>query len=352
MRSIVVYTVSMNHQDTRTLSPAGQEAVRFRVVAAVRDGMRKSEAARVFGVSRTSIHTWLAKVAAANINALKSKKRGRKPGSRLKGHEAASVVRTITDRCPDQLKMPFVLWTRPAVQQLLSDRFGVSVSVWTVGRYLKRWGFTPQKPLRRAYEQNPAAVKRWLEYEYPAIQHRAKAENAEIHWGDQMGLRSDHQTGTSYSRRGCTPVVRGTGKRFGCNMMSSITNRGTLRFMVFKRRFTSEVMVTFCRRLLRTVQQKVYLILDRHPVHRSRVVQDWLWRHRDRIEVFLIPGYSPELNPDELLNQDVKSNGVGRRRAATREELVGNVRSYLRGTQRRPDIVRNYFKGKHVTYAA
>ena len=147
-------------------------------------------------------------------------------------------------------------------------------------------------------------------------------------------------------------MVRGTGQRFGCNMMSSITNRGTLRFMVFKRRFTSEVMVAFCRRLLRTVPHKVYLILDRHPVHRSRVVQNWLSRHRAQIEVFLIPGYSPELNPDELLNQDVKSNGVGRRRPTTREELVGNVRSYLRSRQRQPGIVRNYFKGKHVTYAA
>lgn len=348
----MVYIVSMRHQDTRTLSPAGQEAVRFRVVAAIRNGMRKSEAARVFGVSRTSIDTWLAKVASTNINALKSKKRGRKPGSRLKGHEAANIVRTITDRCPDQLKMPFVLWTRPAVQQLLVDRLGVSVSLSTVGRYLKHWGFTPQKPLRRAYERDPVAVRRWLECEYPSIQRRAKAENAEIHWGDQMGLRSDHQVGTSYSRRGCTPVVRCTGKRFGCNMMSSITNHGTLRFMVFKRRFTSEVMVAFCRRLLRTVGQKVYLILDRHPVHRSRVVQEWLSRHRARIELFLLPGYSPELNPDELLNQDVKSNGVGRRRPATREELIDNVRSYLRGTQRQPEIVRNYFQGKHVTYAA
>jgi len=342
----------MSQQDTRTLSPSGQEAVRFRVVGAVRNGMSKSEAARVFCVSRTSIDAWLAKVAAGNINSLKSKKRGRKAGTRLKGHEASCVVRTITDRCPDQLKMPFALWTRAAVQELLSDRFGMSVSVWTVGRYLKRWGFTPQKPLRRAYEQDPVAVKRWLACEYPAIQRRAKSENAEIHWGDQMGLRSDHQTGTTYSRRGCTPVVRGTGKRFGCNMMSSITNHGTLRFMVFKRRFTAEVMVAFCKRLIRTVRQKVYLILDRHPVHRSRVVQAWLARHRARIEVFLLPGYSPELNPDELLNQDVKSNGAGRRRPATQEELVNNIRSYLRGTQRQPEIVRNYFKGKHVTYAA
>jgi transposase len=134
--------------------------------------------------------------------------------------------------------------------------------------------------------------------------------------------------------------------------MSTITNRGTLRFMVFKARFTIPVMVEFLERLLRTVTHKVYLIVDGHPVHRSRIVQGWLASRRDRMEMFFLPGYSPELNPDELLNHDVKANAVGRRRAATRAELVGNVRSYLKGTQRRPDIVKNYFKEKHVTYAA
>jgi transposase len=159
----------MNGHDTRTLSPAAQEEIRFRVVAALQAGMGKSKAARTFGVSRTSINSWLAKVVSGNATALKSRKRGRKPGSRLKGHEAARVVRTITDRCPDQLKMPFALWTREAVQRLLAERFSLSVSVWTVGRYLKRWNLTPQKPLRRAYEQNPEKVKRWLEEEYPRI---------------------------------------------------------------------------------------------------------------------------------------------------------------------------------------
>jgi transposase len=342
----------MNTKDTRRLSPEAQEEIRFRVVAAVRGGMRKGEAARRFRVSRPSIDTWLKKVESGTVRALKSKKRGPKPGSRLKGHQAALVVRTVTDHCPDQLKMPFVLWTREAVQTLLRKRFAVEVSVWTVGRYLKRWGLTPQKPLRRAYERNPVKVQRWLGQEYPAIRGRAKRENAEIHWGDQMGVRSDHHAGRSYGRRGQTPVIPATGKRFGCNMMSTITNRGTLRFMIFQKRFTTSVMIDFLSRLARSVKHKVYLILDNHPVHRAGRVKKWLSEHAGQLELFFLPDYSPELNPDELLNQDVKTNAVGRRNAATPQELVGNLRAYLRSTQRRPGIVQNYFREEHVAYAA
>jgi transposase len=287
-----------------------------------------------------------------NLTSLKAKPRGRPKGTQLAPHEAATTVRLITDRCPDQLKLPFALWTRAAVQQLLSDRYGLEVSVWTVGRYLARWGLTPQKPLRRAYERDPVAVQRWLDEEYPAIEKQAKAENAEIHWGDQMGLRADHQAGTSYGRRGRTPVIAGTGQRFRCNMMSTITNRGELSFMVFKENFNAAVFVKFLRRLLRLRQRKVLLIVDRHPTHRSATLQRWLTRHVGQVELFFLPGYSPDLNPDEFLNQDVKSNALGRQRPATRSEMIDGVRSYLRSTQRRPAIVRSYFQAESVRYAA
>jgi transposase len=165
----------MKTHDTRHLSPDAQEALRFRVVRAVRGGLRKAAAARTFAVSRTSIDRWLAIAALGNINSLKSKRRGRPKGTRLAPHQAATTVRLISDRCPDQLKLPFALWTRQAVQQLLAERYGLQVSVWTVGRYLARWGLTPQKPLRRAYERDPLAVQRWLDTEYPAIVKQAKA---------------------------------------------------------------------------------------------------------------------------------------------------------------------------------
>jgi hypothetical protein len=258
----------------------------------------------------------------------------------------------IEDRCPDQLHLPFALWTREAVGQLIAWRFGIHMSVWTVGRYLQHWGFTPQKPLRRAYEQDPAAVRRWLETEYPAIRRRAKAEQAEIHWGDEMGMRSDHQVGTSYGRRGRTPTIPGTGQRFGCNMISAITNRGRLVFMVFKCRFTTPVFVTFLKRLVRHLGRTVFLIVDGHPVHRAAAVKRWLAEHSRQMRVFHLPGYSPKLNPDELLNQDVKSNAVGRQRPQNRQEMVATVRAYLHSTRRRPDIVQNYFLQEDVRYAA
>jgi len=338
--------------DARKLSPAAQEDLRRRVVAAVREqGMSQVDAAATFQVSRASIHNWLRAVEQSGTTALKAHKRGPKPHSRLEGHQAATIVRMIEDRCPEQLHLPFALWTREAVQQLIVQRCGIDLSVWTVGRYLAKWGFTPQKPLRRAYEQDAAAVKEWMEREYPSIRRQAKAEKAQIHWGDEMGMRSDHQVGTSYGRKGKTPTIPGTGKRFGCNMISAITNRGHLSFMVFKRRFTTTVFLKFLRRLVRQVG-KAFLIVDGHPVHHSAVVKRWVAQHAKELRLFFLPGYSPKLNPDELLNQDVKSNAIGRRRPTDQQEMLANVRGYLRSTQMQPHIVRNFFHEENVRYAA
>ena len=339
--------------DARRLQPKAQEDLRRRVIAAICEGgMSQVEAVRTFHVSRSAIHNWLRMVESGGAAALKARPRGPKASSRLAGHQAGTVVRIIEDRCPDQLHLPFALWTREAVGDLISQRFGIKLSVWTVGRYLRKWGFTPQKPLRRAYERDPAAVGRWLRESYPALRAQAKREKAEIHWGDEMGLRSDHQVGRSFSRRGRTPVVYGTGQRFGCNMISTITNRGRLRFMVFKNRFTAEVFLKFLRRLIRQTGRKAFLILDSHPVHRSGRVKRFVAEHAKRIRLEFLPGYSPEINPDEYLNQDVKSNAVGRRRPPTQEAMVAGVRSYLRATQKQPSIVESYFHHPDVRYAA
>jgi len=225
-------------------------------------------------------------------------------------------------------------------------------SVWTVGRYLAQWGFTPQKPARRAFERDPERVRRWLDEAYPAIRSRAKREGAEIYWGDEMGVRSDHVAGRSYGRRGQTPIILGTGQRFGCNMISAITNRGRLNFMVFRERFKDRVFLKFLTRMVRQVPRKVFLIVDGHPVHRAARVTRWVSAHTERIELFRLPSYSPDLNPDEMLNQDVKSNAVGRRRAGSPPELLSAVRGFLRGRQRQPDVVSRYFHKDSVRYAA
>jgi transposase len=345
----------MPQQDARSLPGEAQEDLRRRVVQAVQKGLSQTEAARVFGVARGTVSRWMGLVERVGRRALKARRRGRPPVSRLAPHQAATTVRLIISGCPDQLSLPFALWTREAVQELLSRKFDVQVSVWTVGRYLRAWGLTPQKPVRRAYEQNPAAVRKWLEEEYPSIRELARELKAQIHWLDEMGLRSDHQAGRSYGRRGETPVVFGTGQRFRCNMISSITNRGRLAFMIFRQRFTARVFLNFLRRLLRLTRKtrrKVFLIADGHPVHKSRLVNRWLAEHAAQIRIFCLPSYSPELNPDELLNQDVKTNALGRVRPVNVQEMMDNVRSYLRITQARPKVVKNYFRERHVQYAA
>lgn len=339
--------------DARKLTPAMQELIRQRAVAAVGNGMTHVKAAEVFGVTRHSVDRWIKTYRAAGVDALKAKKRGPKgEQSRLKGWQAATICNLIRDRHPEQLKLPFVLWTAEAVQQLIHRRFKLHVSGRTVRRYLSRWGFTPQKPVRRAYERDDAAVQHWLQKEYPAIRKAAKREKALIYWADRMGVRSDHQAGRSYAPRGKTPVIPGTGQRFGCNVFSAITNRGHLDFMVFKKSFTAPVFLRFLRRLIKQTCRKIFIIVDRHPVHRSKKVREWLNNNASRIRLFFLPGYSPDLNPDEMVNQDVKTNAVGRKRAHNRGQLMRHVRQYLVCRRQQPDIVMRYFHEISVLYAA
>jgi transposase len=344
----------MKRIDCRHLSPSAQEAVRKRAVAAVLEGATRTEVGRMYGVSRQTVGGWVRVYFAEGEEGLSSRRRGPEPGSAnlLTPEQEAQVMEALQDRRPEQLALPFYLWTREAVALLIRQKFHVEMSRSTVGRYLKRWGFTPQKPMRRAKEQNRAAVDRWLKEEYPQIRKEAKKEKAAIYWGDEMGLRSDHAVGRSYSPRGKTPVIQGTGQRFQCNMISAITNQGALSFMVFRENFTVSVFLRFLRRLVRQNQHRVYLIVDGHPVHRAKLVSAWLEKHSHQIRLIRLPPYSPEINPDEMLNQDVKSNALGRKRPETLEQLIADVKSYLRRRQRQPEVISRFFRESHVLYAA
>ena len=205
--------------------------------------------------------------------------------------------------------------------------------------------------MKKAYEQSSAKVRLWLKEEYPKIHSRAKRMGAEIHWGDEMGIRSDDQIGRTYGKIGKTPVVEVSGKRFRTNMISTITNRGKLRFMVFNERFTTSVFIEFLKRLIKGSKQMIFLILDGHPVHKSKKVTSWLLENKNLIEVHLLPAYSPELNPDEYLNQDIKQYSR-KRRPENQAELVVNLRSYLKSNQKKPDKIKNFFKAEKVKYAA
>ena len=259
----------------------------------------------------------------------------------------------VAGKNPDQLKLPGFLWTRALVAELIARELGIEVGEDTVGRYLRTWGMSPQKPMRRAYEQSDEAVRRWLEETYPTIEKRARRERAEILWADESGLRSDHSAGRTWAPSGKTPVTRGTGKRFKANLIAAISNTGTLRFRVFDDRFTGRVVLDFLKRLVKDNRgRKIMLILDGHPAHRARVVRDWAAAHPELIELHFLPGYSPELNPAECLNQDVKTNALGKRRPVNVTELKADVRRFLRSCQPRPAKVARYFQERHVRYAA
>ena len=343
----------MKIADFRSLSPDAQEVIRRKAVQAVIDGKSQTAAAAQYGITRQAVNGWMSLYQEQGSSSLKAKPRGRPIGrGRLQPWQAGNVVQAIEGRCPDQLHLPFYLWTRQAVAELIHRRYGIKLSVWTVGRLLKRWGFTPQKPVRRAYEQDPKAVARWLEEEYPTIARLAKSKKAMILWGDETGVRSDHQTGTTYGRRGQTPVIPGTGQRFRCNMVSAISNRGKMVFMVFRGSFNGKLFLCFLGRLLRQIPGSITLILDSLPAHKGKVIQQWLEKNSQRIQMFFLPAYSPELNPDEMLNQDVKTNAVGRKRPSAQKEMIKNVRGYLWSRQRKPEAVKKYFHKKSVNYAA
>lgn len=344
----------MEIKDALSLSGSAQSAIRKRAVRAhIVDGVRQNEVAAMFGVSTVSVCKWVRQYRDGGEAALDGGRKGRKLGSGrlLLPTQERAIRKEIIDKNPEQLKLPFALWTRDAVRELIYRRHKIRISVRTAGNYLRDWGFTPQKPVRRAYEQDSAAVQQWLDTEYPAIAKRAKHERARIYWGDEMGLRSDHQAGRSFSPRGTTPVIAGTGKRFSCSMISALTNQGHLCFSVFDGSFTAKLFIEFLNRLIRQAKQKVFLIIDGHPVHRATIIQKWRMAHLDQLEIFYLPGYSPELNPDELLNQDVKANIFSMSRPKNLPEMKGSLRSYLFSTQRQPSVVQRFFEEEHVSYA-
>ena len=233
--------------------------------------------------------------------ALKPKERGREPGYGriLTPDQEAHIRQLIMDKRPEQLKMDFALWTRAAVGELIARECGVRLCVRAVGNYLKRWGFTPQKPIKRAYERRPEAIQKWLDDEYPAIAERAKDEDCEIHWGDETALINTDVRGRSYAPKGQTPVTCAPGKREKLSMISTVTNQGKTRWMVIDGNFDAGKLIEFLEALIKE-HRKIFLILDNLRAHHSKLVKAWLEERKDRIEVFYLPSYAPELNPDEV----------------------------------------------------
>lgn len=330
-----------------------QEAVRLKVVAYLKKKLgTQKQAAEIFGLSIRSVNRIWAAYKAGGKRAVENKKRGVRTGKKINGKQAAEVRHLIKDKMPDQLKLPFGLWTRAAVQQLILDRYQITLSRWQVGRYLKDWGYTPQKPVSKAFEQNPEQVKEWLDKEYPAIKKRAAKENATIYFEDEVGMRSDHQAGKSYAPKGQTPVIKKTGQRFSLNMVSAISNKGHVEFMILDGTFNGKVFLEFLQGLIKYKHQKIFLVVDGHTAHKTKEVKAWLEDHIERIELFFLPPYSPELNAQEYVNQDLKTNVIGKKRPINKAQMRNDVEDFMNKRKNDKKQVQKYFHQVHVRYAA
>ena len=344
----------MDATDMRSLPREARHERRVQVIRLRNAGHTYDEIAAQTGLSRTGVFDICKRHEAGGAKALRDAPGGRKlgQGRRLDEAQETAVRKMIVDKSPDQLKMPYALWSRIAVGELIEQLFGIRLPVRTMGLYLARWGFTPQKPIKKAYEQSPAAVKKWLQEDYPVIAANAKAEGAEIHWGDETGLRSDDVRGRSYAPKGETPVVRVNSKRHGLSVISTVTNKGQMRWKAFDGALNSDILIDFLRRLIKDARRKIYLILDNLRVHNSKPVKAWLAEHKQEIEVFYLPSYSPELNPNEMANADLKHAVTKLAPARTKLQLVKATTSHLRSVQRKPARIKSYFEHAPVRYAA
>lgn len=350
----------MPEADARSLSQDAQEALRRRAVKlVVEDGWSYVEAGEALGVTDRAVGVWVRRFRSEGSASLAKRRRGRRAGEQqaLTAAQRQQIAGLIVGKCPEQLQIPGLLWTRAAVQQLIERQTGVRLEITTVGRYLKAWGFTLKKPSRRALEQDPVVVKAWLEDVYPALERKAKAEGALILWGDESGIRMhDLIPQAGYAPKGQRAIARIAGRRAGANMISAIANGGQMSFRVFHGRFTADVFIDFLARLIKThAGRKIYLVVDNHSTHHAKKVKGWLARdgRTDKLELVFLPAYSPELNPDENLNQDLKRHlRATSERPTDRASLMTAIRGFLRSVQRRPARIASYFNSEHVTYAA
>lgn len=346
--------MSLDVPDGRSCPDEVLEALRRRAVHAHQAGYTQTTIADILGVRQETVSHWCTAFEQHGPEALVVRPAGHPVGTgrRLSPAQEDAALEAVLNETPTKHGIASALWTRAAVRELIHQQTGIRLPVRTVGEYLKRWGFTPQRPLRHAYRQDPEAVGRWLAEEYPKIQARAKREGAEIHWGDELGVDADHSPARGYAPRGQTPAREVTGGHVRVNVVSTVTNSGKLRFKVYTKTMTAALFVTFLRQLVAGSRRKVFLIVDQLRAHQAAEVTDWLQRHREQIEIFPLPAYAPELNPDEYLNHDVKQQVNESGLSPNQASLSGKLRRLLQRLAHLPAHVASYFNHPQVGYAA
>lgn len=337
--------------DGRKISREKLAEIRLEVVRRVESGERPSHVAKAMGLGPNRVFEYLARYRKGGKAALERKKASGRP-TRLTGPQMRWIYKTVTTKNPMQLQFAFALWTRGMIKTLIYRKYRVKMSLTSVGRMLSKLGLSCQKPLSKAYEQNPELVAKWKKTEYPKIRAEAKKERAEIFFSDESGVRSDFHAGTTWAPRGETPVINHTGKRFSLNMISAVSPRGALRFMTSQKRISADLFLGFLKRLVRGAKRKIFLIVDGLAVHRAKKVTAFIESVSEQLKLFFLPPYAPEVNPDEQVWNDVKNNGVGRSMIRTSEDLKSAAESRLRYLQKNPAHVRTFFQMKDTLYAA
>jgi len=345
----------MEKQNGRKLSLDELYYARKQIIRYYRSGKKRAEIVATIGLSLHAVSKAINLYKQGGLEALIPAKPGLRSGAGrvLSKEQEQMVQKLIRDKLPEQIKMDFALWTRGAVCLLIKEKFNLDLPIRTVGDYLSRWGFTPQKPIRRAYEQNQVAVQRWLDQEYPLIAATAKAEKAEIHWGDETGLSTSDVRGRSYAPKGKTPVlyIHG-GTRKQVSMVSTVTNQGKVRWMIIDGAFNSDRFIEFLKYLVKDADKKIHLILDNLGVHHSKPVKEWVEEHKKQIELHFLPSYSPELNPDEKLNADLKWAVGSTKCVRTPEQLKVKAENHMNFLDKKQERVQSFFRAEDTQYAA
>jgi len=340
--------------DTRKLSNSALHERHKQVIRLWKAGHKVMKIVELSGLTWPTVRKVIDRYEAEGAASLKPKERGRASGDgrSLSAEQEADIRKLICDKRPEQLKMDFALWTRGAVMELIAHECGISLKIRAVGNYLKRWGFTPQKPIRRAYEQSPQAVQAWLDETYPAIEAQARAEGGEIHWGDETAVINTDVRGRSYAPKGETPVAYAPGSRTKLSMISTVTNQGKTRWMIIEENFDAERLIEFLEALVKDVDRKIFLILDNLRAHHSKLVKAWLEPRKKQIEIFYLPTYAPELNPDERLNASLKHAISTKVPVKTKAKLKAAAENHMADLNNSPDAVKAFFQDPRCKYAA
>jgi len=344
--------------NNRKLTTKEQETLRFKIVRIAQKNLLPSgkpntkKVAEICECDDSHVRSTWRKYQKGGISAIRAKKMGRpKDSGELSKEQQKEIRRLIIDKNPEQLKLKGFLWDRQSIKELIKDKFAITLTLQAISNYLKKWGMTPQRPITKNYKQNPEHIKKWLDEEYPDIKQRAKEENAEILWGDETGIQNQANYIRGFAPIGQTPIMPVGNPKLRINMISVISNQGKLRFMFYEGNMNAKLLIEFMGRLLKRADKKIFLILDNLPSHHAKIVRDWLSLRKDKIEVFFLPPYAPQYNPDEYLNGNLKREMAKQRYSENVKELENKARNIMRSFQKDREHIKSFFQKKEVRYA-